>query len=532
MKMVHWSEKTILPRALFGFVFLICQSFNNMPAGIRFQEPTPQPEAFPEITPDPPTSDQIYRWVMSYWNTNNVECNIFIDNTGEPTRAEIAASCGEDILNAWENTPPCLKKNTTKCTGLYLSFIGRTTPEEVERISPTPEIIVKAGTVNCPAWGTCDENPKLVFTVENDFQPEAGNSLAVQIGNDVTYCEASSCTLDMPVTKLAGSSIKYWVESKGDEVLYEHNFRIRNLPLEDSSSTQLVELLGKQWQGTVDACANIWDHFPDLKTEEASWLVRGDSPDFLYTTVDYALLAGRLIWHGYVDASGCENNGLLPNGAANSCGQEHARDLVVEWQNRLNPVILSAAEKTFIPPRLLKGLIAQETQFWPLWSEKNEFGYGMMTEKGIDMLLTWNQDYYLNLCQRYYTPDVCEKGYSSLTANQKQFLQGASLLAVGTDEELVLLSNMLQATCMQTYQMIKNITIKEPNQLFSYESLWRLSLGVYHVGVGCMSEAMAYAWSDYKSAMSWDEFRIHIQPGCDGGADYFDKVVYYGSFSK
>ncbi|MCJ7519120.1 MAG: hypothetical protein MUO42_05550 [Anaerolineaceae bacterium] len=318
VKMVHWSEKTILPRALFGFVFLICQSFNNMPAGIRFQEPAPQPEAFPEITPDPPTSDQIYRWVMSYWNTNNVECNIFIDNTGEPTRAEIAASCGEDILNAWENTPPCLKKNTTKCTGLYLSFFGRTTPEEVERISPTPEIIVKAGTVNCPAWGTCDENPKLVFTVENDFQPEAGNSLAVQIGNEVTYCEASSCTLDMPVTKLAGSSIKYWVETKGDEVLYEHNFRIRNLPLEDSSSTQLVQLLGKQWQGTVDTCANIWDYFPDLETEKAAWLARGDTPDFLHTTVDYALLAGRLIWHGYVDASGCENNGLLPNGAANS----------------------------------------------------------------------------------------------------------------------------------------------------------------------------------------------------------------------
>ena len=62
----------------------------------------------------------------------------------------------------------------------------------------------------------------------------------------------------------------------------------------------------------------------------------------------------------------------------------------------------------------LARMIAQETQFWPQWSEKNEFGYGMITENGIDMLLTWNMDYYLNLCERNYTPDVCVSGYSSL----------------------------------------------------------------------------------------------------------------------
>jgi hypothetical protein len=49
----------------------------------------------------------------AYWKTNSVVCNIFLKNTGDPTKAEIAESCGEEILMAWENTPPCLKKNST-----------------------------------------------------------------------------------------------------------------------------------------------------------------------------------------------------------------------------------------------------------------------------------------------------------------------------------------------------------------------------------------------------------------------------------
>jgi hypothetical protein len=51
---------------------------------------------------------------------------------------------------------------------------------------------------------------------------------------------------------------------------------------------------------------------------------------------------------------------------------------------------------------------------------------------------------------------------------------------------------------------------KEPNAIFTYESLWRISLGVYNAGVGCMSEAVNYAWNDYGSAMTWEEFKIHI----------------------
>lgn len=518
-------------------IIFIGQGFYSLPPDYLNINQAPSASSFPYITSGQSksgstSSKEVFRWVLAYWKTNSVACNLFLENTGEPTKAEIAESCGEDILMAWENTPPCLRKKTTKCTGLYLSFVGMATPEEVEQISHTPKITISASTLNCPAWGVCDENPKLVFTVESDFQPAVGRSLAIQIGDEVTYCNDTSCTLDMPATKPSGRIISYWIETEGEGTLYEHSFRMRNITLEGDKTTHLVQLLGDQWQGAVDTCANTWDHFPDLVSEQSSWIARGDDPDFLYTTEDYALLAGKLIWHGYVDAAGCEDNGLLPNGAANACGQEHAHDLVVEWQNRLDPVILAAADKTFIPPRLLKGLIAQETQFWPLWPEKNEFGYGMMTEKGIDMLLTWNMDYYLNLCQRYYTPDVCMGGYSSLTDQQRQFLRGASLLAVGTNEEFVLLANMLQATCMQSYQMIKNITEEEPNVIFTYESLWRISLGVYHAGVGCMGEAVDYAWNDYGGAMSWEDFKIHIQPDCEGATDYFDKVVYYGGESN
>jgi hypothetical protein len=279
----------------------------------------------------------------------------------------------------------------------------------------------------------------------------------------------------------------------------------------------------------VDACANVWNMFPEPATVQSPWLAKVYSAENMKTDLDYALLAGRLIWNGNVDASGCQNSGLLPNGSADECGITKAHALVLEWQNRFNQVIIKASDQTRVPPRLIKGLIAQESQFWPLWANKPEYGYGMMSEMGIDMLLNWNVDYFLNLCTQHYPADQCQKGYSYLTSDQRRFLRGVCLLSVGTDDEFVLLANMLKASCAQTRQLVKNVTAKEPEEVFSYEDLWRISLGVYNVGSGCMGEAITNAWSKYKKPMSWADFNQHIPTYCESAKSYFDKVVYYGS---
>ena len=256
-------------------------------------------------------------------------------------------------------------------------------------------------------------------------------------------------------------------------------------------------------------------------------MARGNDPDLLKSGEGLALLAGQLIRAGFVDASDCPGGGLIDMGYANMCGNEKTRDLVVEWQNRSNPAILKAAQESGIPPWLLKGLIAQETQFWPQWEKDGEFGYGMLTEKGMDMLLNWNIPYFLELCNTYYTPDDCNQGYSSLSENQQRFLRGACLLSIGTDDEYRLLSGMLRASCAQSNQLVKNITKKDADDLFSYEEMWRLSLGVYNAGSGCVGDALSKAWARDKKDMGWDAISGHFTPACKTAAGYFDKVTAF-----
>jgi hypothetical protein len=258
-------------------------------------------------------------------------------------------------------------------------------------------------------------------------------------------------------------------------------------------------------------------------------MARGNDPDLLQTSEGFALLAGQLIRAGFVDASDCPNGGLIEKGYADMCGNEKARDLVLEWQNRSNPAILKAAQESGIPPWLLKGLIAQETQFWPQWEIEGEFGYGMLTEKGMDMLLNWNLPYFLELCNNYYTPDDCAQGYSLLSDNQQRFLRGACLLSIGTDDEYRLLASMLRASCAQSNQLVKNVTKKDADDLFTYEEMWRLSLGVYNAGAGCMSNALSTAWSDRKNKIDWDAIHGQLSPACRTAGNYFDKVIAYSA---
>jgi len=87
--------------------------------------------------------------------------------------------------------------------------------------------------------------------------------------------------------------------------------------------------------------------------------------------------------------------GLNADGSPNGCGVALSEPAVIEWQNQFNEAIIDAARALRLPPRLLKVVIAVESQFWPGsdW-EKGEVGLGQMTEAGADMLLTWRPGVY------------------------------------------------------------------------------------------------------------------------------------------
>lgn len=390
-------------------------------------------------------------------------------------------------------------------------------------------ISIEVELLNCQAWENCNANPQVEFAIKGENHRELAGSLVIQIGSNKTTCKDQFCIMDMPVTNEKGQDVNYWAESIEGGILLSKSFKMRNRIIGDDGSLHYFEVMGDDFPYPIDTCASVWEIFPEEEELQSSWLKKAESADDLYTEVDYALLAGRLIWYGYVDASECADGGMLLNGSASTCGIEKASDKIIEVQNRYNQEILNSALEIDIPSRLLKGLVAQESQFWSDWQIENEYGYGMISDMGMDMLLNWNTDFYLKLCMSYYSEYQCMSGFSSLSEEQQTFLKNVCLSSAGTDKEFQIIANTLKAGCFQTQQLVENITDKSPDSVFSYGDLWRINLGIYNTGAGCMAEAIECAWDAYERAMTWEEFIEYIPSYCANASTYFDKVVHYGA---
>ena len=391
------------------------------------------------------------------------------------------------------------------------------------------DISVKAKIHNCQAWEECSVNPQIQFSINGIDIKSATVQLIIQIGEYKKICKNGICILDMPITDEDGLEVRYWAESSSADILQLRTFKMRNVITGGNGTIHSFDIMGDDFSIPIDTCATIWGIFPKKEEVQSFWLQKAETSEDIYTEMDFDLLAGRLIWYGYVDASDCPGNGLLDNGAANECGLKKAHALTVEWQNHLNQDIVESSNDAHIPTRILKGMIAQESQFWPYWEIEGEYGYGMLTEFGADLLLTWNEVYFMDFCSMYYAQSSCDYGYFSFTDDEQSILKGICLATINTDEEVLLLANVLEASCTQTRQLILNITDKEPQDIFSYHDLWKLSLGVYNSGSGCIGDAIDSAWVEYGRALTWKELESYLPPGCENAFDYFDKVTYYGT---
>jgi len=95
---------------------------------------------------------------------------------------------------------------------------------------------------------------------------------------------------------------------------------------------------------------------------------RVETAEALYTDEPLTWLAGMLIWHGLIRAE-CYGSGLDPfTLAADACGMAHARPEVIRWQNQFNAAIFEASAAYNVPPRLIKRMIAVESQYWPFYT--------------------------------------------------------------------------------------------------------------------------------------------------------------------
>jgi hypothetical protein len=136
-----------------GYIAIICGLFiilgrQVVPARADDNIPTPTPTT---VTPSRQANLYInytvYEWWLLSWQTNQAECQIYIEHPGLPTADEILTFCGGSLYDEWFNTQPCVEASMgtdlNQCDGMYLHAVAKTPAKRKMVVDlPVPEVWV------------------------------------------------------------------------------------------------------------------------------------------------------------------------------------------------------------------------------------------------------------------------------------------------------------------------------------------------------------------------------------------------------
>jgi hypothetical protein len=520
--------------ALAGSAFA---SFSRGAAAPRYEPPGP--DRYSVTTVDYTK----YTWWMVDWGKTEPECTIEIDHEGMPTPGDVYMDCGEDLYKIWLEQKPCSEADVTACEGVYVVFID-SEPAQKEISTKLPPPVVQVTLENCdPVYTSstsiCEFDPILVLT---GVEPVPGYEI---IGIEGLYdgqpfnCGAV-CRLKLPVTGDEGRTIQFWAYSSyGDSSdVFSALVRVAETNEGDPDrSFWYVDVLSSQWVGVpVASCVQTWEVLPPVGGPP-DWLSTPTQSEQLGTQIPYNYLAANLIKSKVVDASFCEDNGLLPDGGANNCGMEAARTAVTDWQNQFDSLILNVAKESGVPAHLLKNLFAKESQFWPGIGAKDDVGLGQLTEHGADTTLLWNPPFFYQFCPLVMDSSECAKGYLHLDEKQQVYVRQALIAAVnatcencplGIDVEranfsISVFAHTLLANCEQAGQLVENVSGGTAGSAATYEDLWKFSLANYNAGPGCLGDALQVT-KDEKQTLTWENVSTHLTPVCVGAVSYVNDI--------
>jgi hypothetical protein len=232
---------------------------------------------------------------------------------------------------------------------------------------------------------------------------------------------------------------------------------------------------------------------PALQSGEATWqfITSGPAPDpdpvsivcplpaltsdqlpadasGLATHANYQLLAAQLRWYYGTDAD------------------------MDDWQNQLDPDIYRAGEDTQVPPRLLKAMFAQETQFWPLNDpvspSRGETGLGQLTDDGADLVLHYSPDLFDQWCHVAIDKSFCWVGYDLLSPDKRQMVRDvlrAALNITGTPRQAMQeAKGQIQSwgEVLKAYYCAAGEVVRAVGASPS----WEYALAAYHAGPECV----------------------------------------------
>ena len=500
----------------------------------------------------PAPSAAIYTWQLVRWSDVQVLCLLEINHAGLPTSTEIYTQCGAERYQSWLNTPPCTTASnggdTTICAGVYLRMISETyaegeTAEQSAIFSPqnhnlpTPQVWLNIEGCEFRSQSYhCSQFPKLVILAEEPLPNEQITQIAGDFAATSFFCEGARCEVELSITDPTGALMGFYAQSSSG--MSSTPYQARVCVIQGETNWQ-VNVLSDRWNGeSTSSCDAIWDAFPPLETLP-NWLQSPQDVSGLASNTPYALLAGRLIIKGMVDARDCTGMGLEHNGYANACGIERARPDVDYWQNSFDTAIIAAAGEVNIPAQLLKNVFAQESQFWPgrYMLSMEERGLGQLTPEGADTLLLWNDALYQEICPTIFHLDTCQRSYSQLLEAEQELVRGAVVSQVDAEcpecyldldlahaqSSVNIFALAIEANCQQVGQMITNVRGVKAGQASSYEDLWRFTLVNYHAGAGCLSSVLGSIPTD--QPLEWGGLQATFDEKCPGAREYVDQVI-------
>ena len=493
-----------------------------------------------------------YEWWLTRWADNQVVCSLEIDHEGLPTGGEIYDTCGQALFDKWIVTDSCPPAPGEKCYGYYLQLVNTQPAQRKVGVKQPPPVVwvTLNGCIPYKSTFRCDALPTLVLTGEEPLEGQHITGLSGNVDGKPFSCDPI-CQIDLVPTNDNGMSLEFWAYSSYGDSSEIFTARLRVARSEDpADQAWYADVLSTQWHGDILAgCSQIWDKFPTVGGI-SDWLSTPQRPEDLATDVTYEYLAASLINHGVVDASACDQSGLLPYGFASTCGVEAARPAVREWQSRFDSLIFSAAQQTGVPARLLKSIFARESQFWPgALPDHPEAGLGQMTEGGADVVLMWNPSFYEQFCPTILDQSVCklkifpqpEDTWQGIGLDdvERSLLRNALVRSVNSicpdcsngidlekaDYSVGVFAQTLIANCKQTGKVIDMNYSSAPGEASSYEDLWRFTLVDYNAGPGCLGLAVDET-STQGEPLDWEHLSSHLTPACQGALDYVNAVSH------
>lgn len=466
-----------------------------------------------------------YVWRLISYQTGKSLCEVLIEHLGYPSEMEAFTLCTAQIDAAVPSPTPAstgTPSPTQQPVDLTdLTQFGAWRYVETRKFSRTIQVSLPDLIVSISSPPEAIPQPYVLITAYEPVSEYHITSIQGMLGNGAFECSGSPCAV--PVRQ--DTQISFWTRSSSGDESQHASADIRIAITSQGYQVNLTSILPAKTYS--DSCANIWGQ---SQVNLPKWAEFHISPEQLNTKKSLYFLADRLISTGLVNAKDCPGGGLLGYGSPNACGMERAASTLVQWQNQFDPVIWGTSQKIGIPPRLLKSLIEQESQFWPGNSHFYiyEFGLGQLNQIGADVALRYDNDLFKRVCDGLLFD--CNIPYASLPSWLQATVRGGLMRTVNAEcpncssgidlstatQSIPIIGQVLRSNCQQT-QYISNLIGTHS----SYEDMWKFTLVSYHAGYQCLFDSMSEA-RKYGDPIDWEHIANRLT--CGGAVDYVNQV--------